>query len=214
MGTDPARHQLRATRHGDRPRAHAGDSDAEKAIFDALGRLLDHVPLRDISVSQIIAEAQISRATFYFYFSSKFAVVTALIAVVMDELEQAMWPSLRQDDPTESLRLRLTAMAAVWAEHRALLRAVSENWHAVAELKAIWLDMIGSSADTLAREIARQRALRGQPLDADARRNAALVVWSTERTLYIAGLGVDDDLPGEHEVVELLLPLWATAIYG
>jgi AcrR family transcriptional regulator len=213
MAADPARRQFKASRQGDRPRAHAGDSEAEKAIFDALSRLLDHVALRDISVSQVIAEAQISRATFYFYFSSKFAVVTGLIAVVMEELSQAIAPSLRREDPIQALRLRLEAMAAMWARHRAVLRAVSENWHAVEELKAIWLDMIESFTDALAREIARERASRGAPPGPDAHQAAALVLWATERTLYIAGLGVDDDLPGEQEVVEVLLPLWAAAIY-
>jgi len=214
MAGDPARPHFITGGHGDRPRAHAGDSGAEKAIFAALTRLLDRVPLRDISVSQIISEAQISRATFYFYFSSKFAVVTGLIAAVMEELAQAIAPSVRREDPIEALRLRLEAMAAGWAQHRAVLRAVSENWHAVPELQAIWLDMIESSTDRLAREIARERGSRGAPLGPEARQTAAVVIWATERTLYIAGLGVDDDLRSERDVAEVLLPVWVAAIYG
>jgi AcrR family transcriptional regulator len=209
---------LRPIRHGDRPRAHTGDSDPERAVFAALGRLLEQVPLRDISVNQIISEAQISRATFYFYFSSKFAVVTGLTAVVLEELSQAIEPALRasaeDDDPIQPLRRRLEAMAAVWVEHRAIMRAVAENWQAVPELAAIWLDMIESSTDGLSREIDRNRAARGEPLGPGARGLAAVVVWATERLLYVSGLGRPDDLPSEREAVEVLLPLWAAAIYG
>jgi hypothetical protein len=47
MASDRA-NPLRPIRYGDRPRAHAGDSDPERAVFAALGRLLEQVPLRDI----------------------------------------------------------------------------------------------------------------------------------------------------------------------
>jgi TetR/AcrR family transcriptional regulator, ethionamide resistance regulator len=214
MAADPAPNP-KAVGEGDRPRAHTGSSDAEVAVFDALKRLLVRESLRDISVSQIITEAGISRATFYFYFSSKFAVATRLIAVVMDELAAELAPALRPANaPEDMLRKRLEAMASVWSRHRPILRAVSENWHAAPELRAIWLQMIESSTDALAREIVRQRAVRGAPLGPEPRRIAAAVIWATERTLYIAGPDIDDDLPGEREVVDLLAPLWAAAVYG
>jgi AcrR family transcriptional regulator len=55
-----------------RPRAHTGEQDAEKAIFEATERLLAEQPLHELSVAQIITAAGLSRATFYHYFSSKF----------------------------------------------------------------------------------------------------------------------------------------------
>src|SRR5919204_2167621 len=103
---------LAASRQHDRPRSHQGTTDAETTIFAATERLLSEVPLHDISVADIISEAQISRATFYFYFSSKYAVVTGLIAAVMEEVAQAIAPSLRREDAMEALGLRLEAMAA------------------------------------------------------------------------------------------------------
>ena len=44
--------------------------------MSATERLLADVPLHQLSVEQILAEAGVSRRTFYVYFGSKFAVVT------------------------------------------------------------------------------------------------------------------------------------------
>lgn len=217
MHGQPARNALQSIRHGDRPRGHLGTSDAEKSIFRALGRLLEHVPLQDISVGQIITEAQISRATFYFYFSSKFAVVSGLLVVVVDELSPVIAPALQPAPPEQreaALARRLKAVADVWAQNRAVLRAVVESWHAVPELRAVWIEMLERFTDRLAAEIVRERAARDAPQEPDARQLAALVLWATERVLYVAGLGVDDDIPSESEATELLFSLWASALYG
>jgi AcrR family transcriptional regulator len=217
MSAQPARNALETSRQADRPRGHAGATDPEKAIFAALGRLLDSVPLHDISVGQIIAEAGISRATFYFYFSSKFAVVSGLLAVVRDELAQAMEPFITRvpsDPPQAAIRRTLEGAGAVWTEHRPVLRAVAENWHAVPELRAAWLDTVAHFKAAITNEIDAGRAAGHIPPGPDSRQLTALLLWSTERSLYIAGLGADADLPDERITVELLIPLWVGAIYG
>src|SRR6202022_2897332 len=88
--------RLQAARGADRPRAHAGGSETELAIFAATERLLAEIPLQGLSVAQIIEGASVSRATFYFYFSSKYAVVTGLLARVMDEIYEVMQPFVRR----------------------------------------------------------------------------------------------------------------------
>jgi hypothetical protein len=42
----------------------------------------------------------------------------------------------------------------------------------------------------------------------------AALIWSSERCLYVAGLGVDEDLPSEQDIIEPLLALWLGTIYG
>jgi AcrR family transcriptional regulator len=97
MSSQPATGPLDASRGADRPRAHGGASETERAIFEATERLLADVPLHDLSVAQIISAAGVSRATFYFYFSSKFAVVTGLLAQVMDEVFEVVQPFIQCD---------------------------------------------------------------------------------------------------------------------
>jgi AcrR family transcriptional regulator len=186
-------------------------------ILGATESLLEQVPLHDLSVAQIIEQAEISRATFYFYFSSKYAVVTGLLARVMDEIYEVMQPFVRRRGNAVAeapLRESLEAAAGVWSDHRASLRAVMEHWHAVPELRTLWLGVVRRFASGLAADIERERAAGLAPDGPDSRQLAAALIWGTERCFYVAGLGADDDLPTEQEIVEPLLALWLGTIYG
>jgi TetR/AcrR family transcriptional regulator, ethionamide resistance regulator len=212
-----ASERLTATRRADRPRVHGGDSDTELAIFAATEKLLDEVSLQDLSVAKIIKGAGISRATFYFYFSSKYAVVTGLLARVMDEIYDVMQPFVQREGDViaeEPLRESLSAAARVWSEHRASLRAVMEHWHAVPELQTLWLDVVNRFASGLAVAIDRERKSGLAEAGLDSHTLGATLIWTTERCFYVAGLGVDDDLPSEQEIVEPLLAIWLGTIYG
>jgi TetR/AcrR family transcriptional regulator, ethionamide resistance regulator len=206
-----------ASRRNDRPRAHHGNTDAEATIFDATERLLEKVPLHDISVADIISEAQISRATFYFYFSSKFAVVTGLLARVMEEIYDLVRPFVEREEnetPEEALRRSLHAAVKVWADHRPALRATHEHWHAVPELRDRWLAVVEQFTDAVATQIDRERKAGTAPAGPDSRQLAAALLWSTDRCLYVAAIGGDDDLPSETDIVEPLICLWLGALYG
>jgi AcrR family transcriptional regulator len=208
---------LRLARQHDRPRNHQGTSEAESAIFAATERLLEKVPLRDISVADIIAEAEISRGTFYFYFSSKFAVVNGLLSRVMDEIYELVRPVVeRQPERSaeETLRERLEACTAVWAAHRATLRATHEHWHAVPELRERWLGGFERFTDAVAAQIDRERAAGLAPPGADSRHIAASLLWSADRCLYVASTGADSDLESEQGIVAVLIRLWLGAVYG
>src|SRR5947209_16008932 len=96
--------------------------DARGAILTATERLLADVQLHRLSVAQIIKAANISRATFYFYFDSKFAVVAALIEQVIDEIfdvsRQTPIGRTSKLPPEVALEQRIRASAAVWRAHR------------------------------------------------------------------------------------------------
>jgi AcrR family transcriptional regulator len=204
-------------READRPRPHRGDSATERAVFDATEALLAEVPLQDLSVAQIIARAGVSRATFYFYFSSKYAVVASLLASVMDEIYAVMQPFVMRTGgaiAVQPLRASLEAAAEVWCRHRAPLRAVMENWHAVPELRVLWLDVVDRFAAGLAIGIDRERATGLAPGGVDSRQLGKALIWGTERCFHVAGLGIDPDLAGEQQIVEPLLAMWLGAIYG
>src|ERR1700741_294337 len=70
----------------------ARNAQTEAAILVAAERCLTRIALSDLSVADIIREAGISRATFYLYFPSKYAVVSALLAGVMEQISAAMAP--------------------------------------------------------------------------------------------------------------------------
>jgi AcrR family transcriptional regulator len=209
--------RLEDSRSGDRPRSHAGTSDTELAIFAATEGLLAEVPLHELSVAQIIGAAEISRATFYFYFSSKYAVVTGLLARVMDEIYEVVQPFVRRQEaisPEAALRDSLQGAIALWRSHRPALRAVHEHWNTTPELRTLWISVVERFTDAVTAEIEREREAGLAPRGADSRQIAAALLWGTERVLYIAGLGVDSDLPDEEQTLEPLLSLWAGALYA
>jgi AcrR family transcriptional regulator len=211
------RSRLETARGNDRPRAHEGARGPELAIFDATERLLAEVPVYELSVAQIVTAAGVSRATFYFYFSSKFAVVTGLLARVMDEIYLLVQPYVQRKDgtpPERALRSSLESAIAVWSNHRLTLRAAHEHWHAITELGTLWLGVVERFTDALSAEIDRQRVAGLAPDGPNSRQLAAALLWGTERCLFVAGLGVDKDLAGEQEILEPLLALWLGAIYG
>lgn len=200
--------------HG-RPRAHDGSSSPEQAILDATERLLGSESLQDLRVHRILDEAGVSRASFYFYFKSKEVVLAALLARVIEEHLDAVHTWLTGGaDPREGLRRSLHAGAAVWARHRAVLRAVVEHWAAYPELDELWRSAMQRLIVALAKGIDAQRAVGVAPPGRDSAELAAALVWGGERTYYVASLGSDPALGDEMHAADILYDVWVAAIYG
>src|SRR4051794_4483792 len=167
---------------GSRPRQHTGSSEAEVLILQATEALLADVPVGKLSVAQIIERAGVSRATFYFYFGSKYAVITALLKSVMDEMYQQVQPFV---DPNlniatpDAVRASLRGGARVWSEHRFVLRATSEHWHDVPELRELWTGLVGRFTDGVSTGIDRGRENGDLPPGPDSRRLAAALLWGS-----------------------------------
>jgi AcrR family transcriptional regulator len=215
-GSSPS---LAAARAADRPRRHEGTSETEAAIFEATERLLTQTPLTELSVAQIIAAAGISRATFYFYFSSKFAVLAGLVARVSEEIFDVVQPFVRcprEEDlqPQEALRQGLTAAVNLWQRHGPALRAIHEHWNATEQLRDLWTSVIARFVDAAATELESQRRAGLARYEGDSALVSSMLIWSTERCLYVAGMRVDPNLPNEQAALKALLILWCSTLYG
>jgi AcrR family transcriptional regulator len=209
--------RVAGTSNGSDRRAREGNADTRAQILAATERLLETVPLRDLSVAQIIEQAEISRATFYFYFSSKFDVVVGLLSKIMDDVYDMARPFIDRaddDEPHLAMRRSLDAAARTWRTHRLALRAVSENWSAVPELRTLWLAVVERFTAGVAAEIDRQRSVGLAPAGVDSRELTTVLLWATERAFYVSGLGVSSDLRSEEESVEALFAVWRGAVYG
>jgi TetR/AcrR family transcriptional regulator, ethionamide resistance regulator len=208
---------LARVRLGDRPRLRDGSSESEEVIFAATEELLGEAGFAGLGVSEICRRAGVARGTFYFYFSSKYAVVASLLARVMDEIFESMSSFASGGagrSPAESLEAGLRGGWQVWTTHRLLLRFVSEHWAQVPELRELWLQIMGRFTGAIAGEIDRERAAGLAPPGIESRRLATLLLWSAERHAYVAGLGLDPELPGEEAIFQSVLAFWLRAIYG
>jgi AcrR family transcriptional regulator len=202
---------------GDIRRARERNADTRTQIFAVTEQLLEQVPLQDLSVAQIIDDAEISRATFYAYFSSKFDVVVGLLTKVTDdvyEVARVFIERAETDAPDYAHGRALEAAARLWRTHRFALRAATEHWHSVPEMKAMWLGAVERFTDGIAGEIERQRAVGIAPPGPDARELTSTLLWATERSFYVAGLDVGSPLASEERAVPALYALWRGAIYG
>jgi len=204
-------------REQDRPRRHDGTSVAETAIFEATEKLLAEHSLQDLSVAQIIAEAGLSRATFYFYFGSKYSVVGSLLGRITDEIFEFVQPYVSRDpggDPREALEKSLRAAIEIWQRHRPTLRATMQHWSTNDEIGRQWTAGVELFTAAIAEQIERDREAGVAPDGPAARQLAAVLLWGTQHCLYAAGLGVDGDLADERAAFEPLLAMWTRSIYG
>jgi AcrR family transcriptional regulator len=199
------------------PRSHDGASDAELAIFAATARVLETTPVQKLSVATIIEEAGISRGTFYHYFSSKYGPVAGVVSQVMNRIHEQVQPYLsRSDDeaPEVALRRSLQSAITVWGQYRHVIRAATEHWPEIPELRTLWLGSVERFTDGVSAEIDRERALGVAPPGPDSRQLAAALLWGTEHCLYVAGLRADADLPDEEAILEPVLAMWLGTVYG
>ncbi len=186
-------------------------------IYAATLALMAETSFADISVAQIISRASVSRATFYAYFASKFAVLRGLLQRAMRDITQTVAPFVDRapdDEPGGALERSIRSVTQTWRRHRLVLRAVADHWPTEPEIRELWLELTERLIDAGAQEIERERAAGLLGSLVPSRQLAATLFWGTERVLYIAGLGIDDDLPDEEAVVDSLLALWRGALYG
>jgi TetR/AcrR family transcriptional regulator, ethionamide resistance regulator len=201
--------------------ALAGDrlelTATELEILNATERLLTRLTFRDVNISLICTEAGVSRPTFYHYFPTKYAVIYELLAVVVKQMVAAMMPFLDRDadtTPSEAFRASFELATDTWIEHRLVLRAVSAHFTEEPELHEAWSRIWNRFIVITADFIDREREAGNAPPGADSHLLAATILWGAERALFVAGLSTNDELPGEKALVEGLVTVWHSVIYG
>ncbi|WP_264991459.1 TetR/AcrR family transcriptional regulator, partial [Mycobacterium kiyosense] len=156
-------------------------------------------------------EAGVSRATFYFYFASKFSVLSVLLERAMNDIFETVQPFLARspdDPPGAALQRSIRAVTQAWHRHRPVLQAANHHWHSEPELRKLWLAITERFITAGAVEIDRERAAGIITSRVPSRTLAATLFWGTERVLYIAGLGVEPSLVDEEATVEVLVTMW------
>src|SRR4051794_5150773 len=102
-----------------RGRRSAGGAsrEMEEAILAAMRELLAQRRFDDISVADILAAAGVSRASFYFYFESRHAVLAVLVRRAVARGHEAAQPWLTHDQdepPIAEVRRGIEEGARLW----------------------------------------------------------------------------------------------------
>lgn len=195
-----------------------GLSAVESEVFAATERLLAQMPIADLSVALIVKEAGISRARFYYHFKSKLSVLAALFMTLPDELSGPFEPLLRDwEEPPDVGALWsdfLRGLATIYKEHADVLRAVTEQWHGLPELRRAWLAAQERSSEMLTQVIDHHRARGLARPGFDSRRLATAIVIATGESLHMADLDGNADIDQLAAAIEPLFVMLAATLYG
>ena len=166
----------------------------------------------DLNIERIATRAGISRTAFYFYFRDKRELLMRLTEDVNELLYQQadIWFS-GGGKPEHEIREALTNIAALYAEHGVLLRAIVEVSTYDDEVAQFWRGMLGRFVDASRRRIDAERAA-GVSVAGHAHATAFALVWMTERTMYqhlMQGEQIARD-----EMVDALAGIWLRSVYG
>lgn len=190
-----------------------GDRQRE-AIVAAVGELLQHCTIAELSVRAVSQRAGVARSGFYFYFDSKYAVLAAMLANVMDELA-AVTHDFAPREPGEPLaafaKRMIGSAAAVYASNDPVMRACMAAQNTDPQIR----ELLAGFQDTV---IARIVALVEQdpdvsPITGDVEALVRLLAAATSMTLSRdrGFIGSGDD---PARAIDALEQLWQGALWG
>jgi len=180
----------------------------------ATAGLLANEQFADLTVSDILSAAGISRGTFYFYFDSKQDVLAELVRRAVAQGHDAASPWLANPtDKVSALRTGTAAGARLWMANAPILRAIVENWRTDPRLTALWLEQMRTFTDATIAQIKADPETVKRLAGVNVVALASSLTWLSERVYYLAATETPpfDD---QDAVVDILVHIWASALYG
>lgn len=185
----------------------------QAAVLAATEELLgEGASFADLNIEKIATRAGISRTAFYFYFKDKRELLVKLTEdVTADLYEQAdVWFS-GHGEPRQEIREALSRVAALYAEHAALLRVIVEVSTYEEDVAAFWRGLLARFVDATAMRIRAEQEAGNAPA-ADPQATAFALIWMCERTLYQQ---VVQSQPFDPQTLAgALEAIWTRTIYG
>jgi AcrR family transcriptional regulator len=197
-------------------REEADQRDVREAILDATEQLLAQQRFDELSVADILGAAQVSRASFYFYFESKYAVLAELVRRAVQQARAVAQPWVEEDTepPEHALRRGTSQGLQLWLKHAPVLRAIVENWRSDERLAVLWMEMMEGFTTAALHRIELDRAAgRAPQTSMDASILASTLTWMSERIYYLAAIG-HPAFQNEQQVIDVLTDVWLSVIYN
>jgi TetR/AcrR family transcriptional regulator, ethionamide resistance regulator len=202
------------TSRGRRSARPSGD-ERELAILATAERLLEDRPLAEISVDDLAKGAGISRPTFYFYFSSKEAVLLSLLDRVVNEADSALETLAQRPDADrdDMWRTGINVFFETFGSHKAVTRAGQAAKDNSAEVRELWAAFMQKWIAYTAAVIEAERERGAAPDTLAALDLATALNLMNERTLF-ASFAVEQPSVPEAHVLDTLVHIWVNSIYG
>jgi AcrR family transcriptional regulator len=205
--------QTRAPR-GRRATRPSGD-DREAAILETASRLLENRKFAEISVDDLAKGAGISRPTFYFYFSSKEAVLLSLLDPLIKQADTGFDGALEDmpADPRRAIRRGIEIFFSSFGSHPATAKAGTEAVTTIPEFREFWAGLMQKWINLTAALITAERHRGTAPDTIPAMDLATSLNLMNERTM-MATLAGEQPAVEHAKVVDTLAHIWLTSIYG
>jgi AcrR family transcriptional regulator len=211
LGRMPAKRTARAAR---RSGAAPASVELRERILSATRELLRQRRFDTLSVADILTAAEVSRASFYFYFPSKQAVLGDLVRQAVTQGQEAAQPWIDgQLDPIAALRAGVRDGARLWRTNAGVLMAIVESWGSDEGLRALWLEQMNLFTDAATARIQSDPHARQRLRNVDVRAVAAALTWTGERLYYLAAAEVPP-FDNEEILVDTLTNAWTSLLYG
>jgi len=197
--------------------ARVSGDDRERAILETAERLLEEKPLSEISVDDLAKGAGISRPTFYFYFSSKDAVVMTIVERLVEEAtgsREEVLTALAESGPRAGLEKALENLYAAFRARPGVVRA-GANLRATnhQEARDLWTQVMEDWTNNVTAMIEFERHRGAAPPGPPAREMALALVQMNERAQYATLLG-ESPSHDKDRILDVLIEIWLRAIYG
>lgn len=155
-------------------------------LAEALRMMLKTRRFHEISVEDLLSEANVKKTTFYTHYSSKESILVDVVGEVVDSLRLEVPLSFATaDDYTEKLKSVVESLLARYLEHGPVLRTASEEWSSIPGVRSIWLGCIDGLISHFAREIDKLRDQGRAPETIESTVLASVFVWTGERAAYM-----------------------------
>jgi AcrR family transcriptional regulator len=196
------------------PQAETGRKrrDASRTeILDATRRLLAGTNVASLSVDRIVAEAGVSRATFYVCFPDKHAVVAALAQESLAWREQVHAEVLADPALTRArLDELMRTIVGHWQRNRPVLAAIIELAEHDVAMGGPWRAAVREIAEQAAEQFRTRWAdAAAAPDDPDTM--AAVFTWMLERSCHQL---VTDDTSADAVALAMAEILWRTLTWA
>jgi TetR/AcrR family transcriptional regulator, ethionamide resistance regulator len=159
-----------------------------RELLSVVERLLEEGDsYTSLSVERLVAEAGISRSTFYVYFQDKGELLRALLEDLTDELMKAArqwWDLAPATASREDVRTALRGFAETYRRHGRLFAAAAEVAAYDPQLGPFFGRFVDTAAAELVVHIRGGQLHGGVDASLDAVRTAAWLTWMAERGLY------------------------------
>lgn len=158
----------------------------ELKILEVLEELLAVKNFDALTTNDIAERAGLSRASMYFYFSSKQEALVALFARTVEALREKSRAAA--DDPAAPRDAIATALRRTrdrWHEHGLIMRVAIDQSSTIPELSTLWTETAEIFISAIAAILVRAGVADHDGPDG-ARALAGALCWMIERTFYHA----------------------------